>query len=228
MFARLRWFHVLPALASIAVLMIAWSPRFSASASSNGPSFVEFESGQVRPLAISPDGKTLFAANTPNGTLDIFDLYSGRPLLKTRVPVGLEPVAVAARTATEVWVVNHLSDTVSIVSLSGVPRVVNTLMVGDEPRDIVFAGSPQRAFITTAHRGQQRTDPSLANVPGAGDPQLTTPGVPRADVWVFDPRTVLVDSSMGGVPLAVLSFFTDTPRALAVSPDGNTVYVAGF
>ena len=31
-----------------------------------------------------------------------------------------------------------------------------------------------RAFITTAHRGQQRTHPSLAGVPGAGDPQLTT------------------------------------------------------
>jgi len=25
-----------------------------------------------------------------------------------------------------------------------------------------------------------------------------------------------------------MSFFTDTPRALAVSPDRNTVYVAGF
>src|SRR5262249_61615092 len=27
-------------------------------------SFVEFESGQVRPLALSPDGSTLFAVNT--------------------------------------------------------------------------------------------------------------------------------------------------------------------
>jgi hypothetical protein len=103
---------------------------------------------------------------------------------------------------------------------------VRTLLVGDEPRDIVFAGNPVRAFITTAHRGQQRTDPSIANVPGAGDPQMTTPSIPRADVWVFDPTNL--GTTMGGTPLTILSFFTDTPRALAVSPDKNTVYVAGF
>ena len=34
------------------------------------------------------------------------------------MPVGLEPVAVAVRSPTEVWVVNHLSDSVSVVTLS--------------------------------------------------------------------------------------------------------------
>jgi DNA-binding beta-propeller fold protein YncE len=126
---------------------------------------------------------------------------------------------VAARTNTEVWVVNHLSDSISIVDLSASPaRVTRTLLVGDEPRDIVFAGTGgTRAFITTAHRGQNRP----------GDPQLTTAGVGRADVWVFD-ATNLAPASLGGTPLSILTLFTDTPRALAVSPNGNTVYAAGF
>jgi YVTN family beta-propeller protein len=216
-------------LAGLVILLWLGSGLFirqDVSASSTGPSFVEFESGQVRPIAISPDGNTLFAVNTPNGTLEIFDLTPGMPVFRARVPVGLEPVAVAARDNTEVWVTNHLSDSVSVVSLTGTPHVVRTLLVGDEPRDIVFAGTPSRAFITTAHRGQQRSDPSIANVPGAGDPQLTTPGIPRADVWVFDPANL--DSTAGGTPLRIMSFFTDTPRALAVTPDRNTVYVAGF
>jgi DNA-binding beta-propeller fold protein YncE len=196
------------------------------SARPTAPPFVQFESGPVRPIVMSPDRTRLFVANTPNNSLEVFDITPAGLSLAMRVPVGLEPVAVAAASNDEVWVVNHLSDSVSVVSLLGTPRVVRTLLVGDEPRDIVFAGQPVRAFVTTAHRGQHRSDPSLAGVPGAGDPQLNSGGIGRADVWVFDPANL--GTAVGGRPLRILSLFADTPRALAVSPDRRTVYVAAF
>jgi len=182
------------------------------------PKYTLFESGHVRPLALSPDGARLFAVNTPDARLEVFEITGCGLQHAGSIPVGLEPVAVAARTNNEVWVVNHLSDSVSIVTIKNKkPRVTRTLLVGDEPRDIVFAGPGRsRAFITTAHRGQ--------NSPV--DPQLTTPGVGRADVWVFDSGAL--GTSLGGTPLAILTFFADTPRALATTSDGSRVYVAAF
>ncbi len=129
--------------------------------------------------------------------------------------------------------------------------VDRTLLVGDEPRDIVFAGpGKKRAFITAAHRGQ--------NVPF--DPQFTTPGLGRADVWVFDSQNL--GPSLGGAPLTIVTLFGDTPRGsvapqhlnkhinynaccaptpnaesekslaqptgMAVSGNGSTLYVAAF
>src|SRR6185369_16773600 len=101
--------------------------------------FVTFESGQVRPLALSPNGSRLFAANTPDNRLEILAVTATGLTHLASVPVGLEPVAVAARNDAEVWVVNHLSDSISIVDVAATPpRVTRTLLVGDEPRDLVF------------------------------------------------------------------------------------------
>ncbi len=186
-------------------------------------SFVTFESDQVRPLVLSPDGKRLFAVNTPDNRLEVFDVKEDGLSLSTSIAVGMEPVAIAARNDSEVWVVNHLSDSVSVVDVgSATPHVTRTLLVGDEPRDIVFAGPGRNfAYITAAHRGQNSPYNDSAN-PG----ELTTPGRGRADVWVFDATDL--GTSLGGTPLTILTLFTDTPRSLAVTPDGNKVYAAGF
>lgn len=177
--------------------------------------FVSFESGHVRPIAITPSGEHLLAVNTPDNRLEIFSLSpEGLPQPVGETPVGLEPVALATDSRQRVYVVNHLSDSVSVVDLRDParPYVVETLQVGDEPRDVVVGGTESnRLFVTTARRGQNR--PS--------DPELTTEGRGRADVWVFDLDDL--DS-----PPRVISLFTDTPRALAVSADGASVYVAGF
>ena len=184
--------------------------------------FVEFEGGHVRPLAMSPDGTKLFAVNTPDNRLEIFSIGAPGLTHTGSVPVGLEPVAVAVHTNSEVWVVNHLSDSVSIVDVgSTVPEVTRTLLVGDEPRDIVFAGTGgvDRAFITCAHRGQNS---------GVNPTDFITAGAGRADVWVFDANNL--GAGLGGTPVTgtPIVLFGDTPRALAVSPDHSTVYAAVF
>ena len=175
--------------------------------------YVNFESGQVRPLALSQDGMRLFATNTPDGQLEI---YTTTPSLVhvASVLVGMDPVALAEDPTGKVWVVNHLSDSISVVDVDATPpRVIQTLWVGDEPRDIVFAGANrERAFVTTAHRGQ--------NSPV--DPALNTPSVGRADVWVFD--STALDDSPGGQALDIVTLFGATPRPLAVASDGLSVF----
>lgn len=180
--------------------------------------FVTFESGHVRPMALSSDGNRLYVVNTPDNTVQVFDVSGSEPTAIETIPVGMEPVAVQLRNDGELWVVNHLSDSVSIVDVSASPaRVKNTLLVGDEPRDIVFAGEDdQWVFITAAHRGQ--------NAPF--DPELTTPGIGRADVWVFDSANP--GFQLGGEPVTILNMFGDTLRGLARSPDGSKVYTAVF
>src|ERR671921_943112 len=133
----------------IVSLWLAAPQRISQTVSAQTPAntFRNFEGPQVHPLAITPDGTRLLAVNSPNATLSVFQLASGSPVLTAEIPVGMEPVSVAARSDREAWVVNWLSDSVSIVDLS-TGNVVRTIDVGDEPTDVVFAGSSREmAFV---------------------------------------------------------------------------------
>ncbi|MCL1095441.1 hypothetical protein [Shewanella kaireitica] len=187
--------------------------------------FIGFESGPVRPIAQTANGKQLLLTNTSNNSVELFDIAAdGHVTHKQSINVGLEPVAVAIKD-NMAWVVNHLSDSISLIDISAdVAKVNRTLLVGDEPRDIVFA--KDKAFITTAHRGQQRMNPALASVDGAGDPLLHEAGVGRADIWVFDSNNL--GASLGGKPIKIVSLFGDTLRGLAVTPDESRVYAGVF
>ena len=187
------------------------------------PNFIAFESASVRPFTRIEN--QLFVTNTPDNAVEVYNINAAGNLnhLQT-IPVGMEPVAMAANDG-ELWVVNHLSDSVSVIDISSEQAYIKqTLLVGDEPRDIVF--SQDKAFISTAHRGQHRDHPSLHDVPGAGPAQTHTPGVPRADVWVFDSNNTGI--ALGGKPVKIVEMFGDTIRGLAVSADNSTVYAAVF
>jgi DNA-binding beta-propeller fold protein YncE len=183
-----------------------------------------FEAGAVRPVAVLDHG-TVAVTNIPDDRVELFRPHGNGVKRCGSVKVGMRPVALAA-VGSKLWVVNHLSDSVSVVDVderrcSG--EVERTLLVGDEPRDVVSAraaNGTRWAFVTTAHRGQNVTDTKG----DFRDPQLFAPGRGRADVFVYN------SNNLGSVnaekPATILTLFTDSPRALAVGKD--KVYAAGF
>ena len=161
--------------------------------------YANFEAAQTNPIRLSQDGKTLFAVNTPNNSLSVFNVTQpSSPVLLAEIPVGLGPVSVNPLSSTQVWVVNQVSNSISIVSLpsSGPWLVTSTISLRlaqgfnmAEPMDVVFTGGQAYVSISRAHL-----------------------------IAVIDTKTRQVTST--------ISLFGGNPRALAVSPDGSTVYAA--
>lgn len=168
--------------------------------------FTNFETEPVHPLVLSPDGRYLFALNTAGDRLEIFAAQGETLRFLGETTVGLRPVALALR-GNQVWIVNHLSDSVSVVDVEDPrrPRVIHTLQVGDEPRGIVVAGPKHdRVFVATARRGD-----------------TLTPGIGRAQLWIFE-------AARPQAPPKTLILFASKPRALAASTDGRYVYAATY
>ncbi|MGE4632922.1 MAG: hypothetical protein AAEJ47_07785, partial [Planctomycetota bacterium] len=109
--------------------------------------WINWESPPVHPLDLIVESDLLLATNTADGYLEVHDVSSGNPEHLMSIPVGLDPVTVRARNSSEAWVVNRISDSISVVDLdSGAVRW--TLRVEDEPADIIFAGNPERAYVS--------------------------------------------------------------------------------
>ena len=74
------------ALLGICITSVCLRAACPVSAAATNPysqNFTAFESGQVRPLAITPDKKYLLATNTPDAKLEIFAIKHD----------GLKPIA---------------------------------------------------------------------------------------------------------------------------------------
>ena len=185
--------------------------------------FVHFESPHVHPLDLTPDGARLLAVNTADGRLEVFDILPAAPFLHHAgsVAVGLEPVSVRARTATEAWVVNHVSDSVSVVDLATL-SLRATVLTGDEPCDVVFAGKSQRAFVSVSQLNRLEVfdpaslsaAPSIVPIAGEDPRALATDGT-RVYCAIFEcgNETTIVPREAVSSPLS--------PYAGAPNPPPN-------
>ncbi|MCE2884712.1 MAG: hypothetical protein LW806_07425 [Planctomycetaceae bacterium] len=149
-------------------------------------SYVHFESPHVHPLDRTPDGARLLAVNTADHRLEVFDILPNAPYLAHAgsVSVGMEPVSVRARGNGEAWVVNHVSDSITVIDLATL-SVRTTILTGDEPCDVVFAGKPERAFVSISQKN--RVDVYNPANPAAAPAQIAIAGE--------DPRALATDGT---------------------------------
>jgi len=151
--------------------------------------YLNFEHHPIHALDLSPSRQVLAVAHTADQRVQLFDVTQGKAVATGHVVVGVDPVSVRFRNENELWVVNHVSDSVSVIDLA-TRKVRATLATPDEPFDVVFANG--RAFVSASQVNQ---------------------------VAVFE----LADLSRAP---QLLTLKGEDPRALAVSPDGSSVYAA--
>jgi DNA-binding beta-propeller fold protein YncE len=162
-----------------------------------------FEARQQRPLAVTPDGTRLLALHSTAHSLSVFDIGSpprSTPLLIGEIPVSTAPVSVRPRTNDEVWVVNEVSDSVSVISLSQ-GMIIDTLRVPDEPADVVFAAG--KAFVSCSRNARIAvfdavTRASLGEIPIQGV-------MPRGLAANTDGTRVYVASLLSGNRTTILA-----------------------
>lgn len=188
-------------------------------------SFVNFEGKQVSPVRLSPDGSRMFAVNTPDNRLSVFDVSSPlNPILIAEIPVGLEPVSVNPVSNDEAWVVNEVSDSISVVSVSR-HVVTDTIYVKDEPGDVVFANG--RAFVTASRNNRitvidQASHAVVTNIPVFGEhPRAITVNSNGTRVYaafaLSGNRTTLIPFDKGAPPQPTAGMNPALPPPPAVS-----------
>ncbi|HTF87078.1 MAG TPA: beta-propeller fold lactonase family protein, partial [Planctomycetota bacterium] len=177
------------------------------------PNFVNWETPHVHPLELTPDKTRLLAVNIADARIEVFDVTGAVPLQLDSFPTGVDPVSVRARTNTEIWVVNQISDSVSIVDLTS-GRTVRTLATDDEPADVVFTAT--RAFVSCSQTNTVLVY-SLANLSIAPtrlaltgeDPRALSVSADGARVYVAIEQSGNGSTVIGGVPTANGSFPPD-------------------
>ncbi len=143
-----RLFLLILAFTSISSRPLFMIPA-AAGTTTNAPSFVNFETPVVHPIALSPSGKMLAVCNLPNGRVDVFRSDSVGLTKTGSVPVGIDPVSVRFRNDTEVWVVNYISGSINIIDPTQL-RVIAILQTQPRPTDVIFGGAPEKAFVAAS------------------------------------------------------------------------------
>ena len=163
-------------------------------------------------IALSSDDKTLFALNNSDDHLYVLDTESGKTLARTQV--GDHPIACRlSQNGQQLYIANWGGSEVVVVDIqnSTQPKLTAHLPTGDHPNDLALSQDEANLKSKTQNpKSEGRLFVSCGNADAVTvyDTQTQKP--------LETLKTTLTPNSPSG----------STPNALALSPDGKTLYVA--
>jgi YVTN family beta-propeller protein len=189
-------------------------------------------------LALSPDGRVVYATDIAENRVDLYDVTGSAPRLLRAVTVGLYPVHVAfGKGGRLAYVTNFQEGTVSVVDVAG-GKVVKTIQTPAGPHGLT--ASPDGSVIYVACLNGQAlavidtTTNALVQtlkLPANAHPYSVVFGKEGRYLYVTDNffgRVLVVDTTKLGDPAHAVvgdAAAGQTPVLLAIAPDGKRLYI---
>lgn len=202
--------------------------------------------GTARPrgLALSPDGKTVFAAVTDASYgqneagrrwqfIAAVDIATGR--IKARYVCGSDPERMAVTPdGRRLYCSNEDASGASVLDVA-TGRVIAAVPTGIEPEGVAVSPDGRWVYVTAETSNtvtiiDSRTNRAVKNFVVGARPRIVVfaPDGRRAYATAEAGGTVTVIDPAAGRPMRTIALGTDSkPVGAAVSPDGRTLYVAG-
>lgn len=220
-------------------VLLAGGQLFVANLSSNDLHVIDTTTLQVRAhietaiqpldMALSPNGKTLYATNSGTNALTIVDIALGqaRTVVLASTIEGLYGVAA---TADEIFTTDIAGSRVLVLSPQG--RITDRIPVPPKPRSLALAPDGQTLYVTSMDTGQltaiRVADATIARatdlgVSGTFAIAASSDGR-KLYLTAHEEGALLVVDAASGTLHKKLAIGRN-PRSIAFSPDGRQVYV---